>query len=160
MVRRNCLILRNRIGRLARRAHLMKATRMPSMDELAAIITRHAPEPGMYGTALPRLSLFRVDKPTMPIPSVYEASLCLIAQGAKRVSLGDHSLVYDASRYLIVSVDLPLTGHIIEAAPDRPYLCCKIDLDIPALADLSLTKGRPCGPIRRPRWRSIPAIPT
>ena len=96
----------------------------------------------MYGTALPRLSLFRVDRPTLPIPSVYEASLCLIAQGAKRVSLGDQSLVYDASHYLIVSVDLPLTGHIIEAAPDRPYLCCKIDLDISALADLIVAEGQ------------------
>ncbi|WP_336740346.1 AraC family transcriptional regulator [Aureimonas altamirensis] len=65
-----------------------------------------------------------------------EASLCLIAQGAKRVSLGEHSVVYDASRYLLVSVDLPLVGHVLEASPERPYLCCKIDFDLAVLADL------------------------
>lgn len=112
------------------------------MDELASIITRHAPDPGMYGTALKCLSLYRVEQPTEPMPSVYEASLCLIAQGAKRVALGDYSLVYDASHYLVVSVDLALSGHIIEAAPDRPYLCCKIDLDLSALADLIVEQGK------------------
>lgn len=111
------------------------------MDQLSSIIMRHAPEAGMHSTALGCLSLFRVERPTMPIPSVYEASLCLITQGAKRVSLGDHHVIYDASRYLVVSVDLPLTGHIIEAAPDKPYLCCKIDLDLSALADLIVAEG-------------------
>lgn len=114
---------------------------MNKMANLAEIITRHAPATGMYGTALGCLSLFRADRPTLPIPSVYEASLCLIAQGSKRVSIGDHSLIYDAAHYLVVSVDLPLTGHIIEAGPDEPYLCCKIDLDLPALADLIVAEG-------------------
>jgi AraC-like DNA-binding protein len=118
---------------------------MQSMNQLAGIIARHAPATGMYGTAIPNLSLFRADRPTLPIPSVYEASLCLIAQGAKRVSIGEDSLDYDASRYLLVSVDLPLTGHIIAAAPDAPYLCCKIDLDLPALADLIIASGLPMG---------------
>ena len=116
---------------------------MDKMATLAEIITRFAPATGAYNTELPCLSLFRADRPTLPIPAVYEASLCLIAQGAKRVAIGDHSLVYDASHYLIVSVDLPLTGHIIEAGPDKPYLCCKIDLDLSVLADLIIAEGGP-----------------
>ena len=116
---------------------------MEKMAHLAEIITRHAPATGMYTTALRCLSLFRADRPTLPIPSVYEASLCLIAQGAKRVSIGDRSLVYDASHYLLVSVDLPMAGHIIAAGPGEPYLCCKIDLDLPALADLIIAEGMP-----------------
>lgn len=106
------------------------------MRQLADAITRRCPQTGAYQTDLPSLSLFRADQPSLPIPSVYEASLCLIAQGAKRISLAETSLVYDASSYLVVSVDLPLTGHIIEASPDSPYLCCKINLDLAMLADL------------------------
>lgn len=113
---------------------------MISMHELAATITRHAPRTGAFLTAVPNLSLFRADQPTMPIPSVYEASLCLIAQGAKLVSIAERSLLYDASRYLLVAVDLPLTGHIIEASPAAPYLCCKIDLDMAELVDLVVTE--------------------
>jgi AraC-like DNA-binding protein len=66
----------------------------------------------------------------------------LIAQGSKRVSIGEHSVVYDAAHYLLVSVDLPLVGHIIDASHDRPYLCCKIDLDPVQLADLMVAEGR------------------
>lgn len=109
---------------------------MKKIAELAQVIKRHAPKPGMTGTQVPRLSLFRANQPSAPTPAVYEASLCLIAQGAKRVSLGDEGLLYDASRYLLVSVDLPLVGHVIEASAEAPYLCCKIDLDPAALAEL------------------------
>lgn len=118
---------------------------MQTITKLAQLIMRHAPETGMCGTPISRLSLIRTNEPSAPVPAVYEASLCLIAQGAKRVSLGEQSVVYDASRYLLVSVDLPLVGHVLEAHPDRPYLCCKIDLDLAALADL-LVDERGAGP--------------
>jgi len=114
---------------------------METIAELAQVIKRHAVKPGMAETLLPRLQLFRADQPSAPTPAVYEASLCLIAQGSKRVSLGDESLLYDASRYLLVSVDLPLVGHVIEASAEAPYLCCKIDLDPAVLAELMISDG-------------------
>ncbi|ESR24098.1 AraC family transcriptional regulator [Lutibaculum baratangense] len=118
---------------------------MDRLQELAALVMRHAGHSGMAGTSVPALSLIRADQPTVPTPAVYEASLCLIAQGSKRVSLGEHSVVYDASRYLLVSVDLPLVGHVTEASPGKPYLCCKIDLDQGVLADLIATEGGATG---------------
>lgn len=114
---------------------------MRTITDLAAAILKYAPPSGICATEVPGLSVIRADQPTISVPSVYEASLCLIAQGAKHVSLGDHSVVYDASRYLLVSVDLPLVGHVIEASLDAPYLCCKIDLDITALSDLMIAEG-------------------
>ncbi|PZU11585.1 AraC family transcriptional regulator [Sphingomonas sp.] len=114
---------------------------MNSIADLASAITRHAPHTGMAGTNVPRLTLIRANGPSEPVPAVYEASLCLIAQGAKSVSLGDRKVVYDAARYLLVSVDLPLVGHVLEASADAPYLCCKIDLDQSALADLIVAEG-------------------
>jgi AraC-like DNA-binding protein len=116
---------------------------MDIIQELAALILRHGPTEGMSGTTMPRLSLIRANGPTMPVPSVYEASLCLIAQGSKRVSLATRTVTYDAARYLLVSVNLPLVGHITEASPNEPYLCCKIDLDLTVLADLIIAEGGP-----------------
>lgn len=119
---------------------------MDRLSDLAALIGRHIPKSGMVSTAIRRLSLFRLDQPSGAVPAVYEASLCLIAQGKKRVSLASHSVVYDASHYLLVSVDLPLVGHVLEAAPDAPYLCCKIDLDLTVVADLTVAeKASPKG---------------
>lgn len=114
---------------------------MLRIADLATLIARHIPRAGMAATSIGCLSLFRADELTVPLPAVYNASLCLIAQGAKRVSLGEQSLVYDAAHYLLVSVDLPLVGHVIQADPGAPYLCCKIDIDQAALADLIVAEG-------------------
>lgn len=114
---------------------------MSSIADLAMLVARHVPRTGMASTPIRQLSLFRADEPTVPLPAVYDASLCIIAQGSKRVSLGEQSLVYDAAHYLLVSVDLPLIGHVITADRDAPYLCCKIDINQTVLADLVLTEG-------------------
>lgn len=114
---------------------------MDRIVELAAIIDRHVVGTGICSTAMPHVSLIRADAPSTPTPAVYEASLCLIAQGSKRVSIGEHSVVYDAAHYLLVSVDLPLVGHVLDASPERPYLCCKIDFDAAMLADLMASEG-------------------
>jgi AraC-like DNA-binding protein len=125
---------------------------MDRITDLATLIARHVPRTGMATTPIARLSLFRADEPTVPLPAVYEASLCLIAQGAKRVSLGEQSLIYDAAHYLLVSIDLPLVGHVIQADREAPYLCCKIDIDQAALTDLILAEGS-----RAPR-SDLPAL--
>ncbi len=114
---------------------------MDQIAELAAIIDRHVVGTGICTTTMPHVSLIRADAPSTPTPAVYEASLCLIAQGSKRVSIGERSVVYDAAHYLLVSVDLPLVGHVLDASPERPYLCCKIDLDPATLADLMASEG-------------------
>lgn len=114
---------------------------MDRIAELSALIDRHVVGTGICSTAMPHLSLIRADAPSTPTPAVYEASLCLIAQGSKRVSIGEHSVVYDAAHYLLVSVELPLVGHVLDASPERPYLCCKIDLDAAILADLLASEG-------------------
>ncbi len=114
---------------------------MDRIAELSALIDRHVVGTGICSTTLPHVSLIRADAPSTPTPAVYEASLCIIAQGSKRVSIGEHSVVYDAAHYLLVSVDLPLVGHVLDASPQRPYLCCKVDLDPAMLADLMASEG-------------------
>lgn len=132
---------------------------MSSITDLAEAIARHTPENGIAATAVPHLSLIRAEQLADPVPSVYEASLCLIAQGAKRVSLGDRSVIYDAARYLVVSVDLPLTGHVTQASPEAPYLCCKIDLDQAALTELILAEEAGVPPPAAPLLAVYPGDP-
>jgi len=131
---------------------------MRDAADLASLIARHLPTPGMIATALPRLSLFRADAPSAPLPAVYEASVCLIAQGAKRVALADQVILYDAAHHLVVSLDLPLVGHVVRASREAPYLCCKIDFDLSVLTDLVLAGGGPVdGPA--PVLASCPSDP-
>lgn len=111
---------------------------METLARLADIIARHAPVDGAFDTPLPGVSLLRASAPTMPMPVVYEPTLCLVAQGRKQAVLGTTAYVYDAATYLVASVDLPVMGAVIEASPDRPYLCLRLNLDMAALSELAL----------------------
>src|SRR6266702_1742324 len=94
-------------------------------------------------TAVPGLSLFRRDEPTEPITGMYEPSICLIAQGAKRVLLGDDAYVYDAHHYLITSVHLPTVVQIIEASREKPYLGLRLMLDLREISQLMADSNLP-----------------
>lgn len=96
--------------------------------ELAERIARHLPRDGRHEAA-PGLFLIRYSLPAGPIYAVSEPSFCIIVQGRKELLLGRERYGYDASRYLLTSVGLPLVGHIIEASKERPYLAVRLVLD-------------------------------
>lgn len=116
----------------------MKETSMINLPEFAELILRHTPSDGVHPCALPRVTLIRSSGPTMPMPVIYRPSVCLVAQGRKQAVLGDAMLVYDAAKFLVVSVDLPVVGSVIEASRQAPYLCLQYDLDPALLSDLVL----------------------
>jgi AraC-like DNA-binding protein len=158
IARMDCTILQEWPARLVGEARAWEACGMHSMADLSALILRHTPGEGVHASAVPCLSLIRADAPTLRVPAVYEASICLIAQGAKHVALGGEGLVYDAAHFLLVSVDLPLVGHVTQARPDAPYLCCKIDFDHAMLAELVLAEGE-VGEGHPPVLASYPVTP-
>jgi AraC-like DNA-binding protein len=111
---------------------------MRQVEELAALIARFAPIDGVHDTALPRLKVVRLSQPSEPMHGLHEPALCIIAQGAKQVILGDRIYRYDAAHCLVVSLDLPVIGQVIEATPEKPYLCVKLELDPAAIGALML----------------------
>jgi len=67
---------------------------------------------------------------------MYEPSICLVAQGAKRVQLGGDTYVYDAHHYLITSLHLPTVVQIVEASPEKPYLGLRLTFDLREVSQL------------------------
>src|SRR5208283_982135 len=100
-----------------------------ALESLGNSIARWTDKGEQHVTAIPGLSLFRRAEPTEPISGMYEPSICLVAQGAKRVLLGDDTYVYDAQHYLITSVHLPTVVQVIKASPEKPYLGLRLKLD-------------------------------
>jgi hypothetical protein len=96
---------------------------------LASIIQRFAPEYGVFETAVPPLHFIRSDAATDAIHTIHKPGLCIVVQGRKEVRLRDESYVYDPLNYLVVSVTLPLAGQVIDASPEQPYLCIRLDID-------------------------------
>ncbi|MGV2098069.1 AraC family transcriptional regulator N-terminal domain-containing protein [Rhizobium sp. 21-4511-3d] len=109
---------------------------MEKIAQLAELIDRHAGTDGSFDTALPRVGIIRSSAKTEPIHTMYEPSCCIVAQGRKRAVVGDRVHVYDSAHYLVVGVDLPVIGAVVEASADRPYLCMRVQLDRGMLAEL------------------------
>lgn len=109
---------------------------MQDLHELSGLIERHAPVDGVTATPLPRVALLRSSAPTEPLHTLYDPSICLVAQGRKRACLGGVEYLYRASEYLVVGLDLPVIGAVIEASADAPYLCLKLQLDRSVLVDM------------------------
>ncbi len=111
---------------------------MENLTELKQRIARHAPEDGFFDTAVPGLSLIRSQAVSDPVHTLYDPSFCLVASGRKRARIGSREIVYDTGGCLVVGIDLPIIGAVIEATTDDPYLCLKLSLDRGMLADLLL----------------------
>jgi AraC-like DNA-binding protein len=101
-------------------------------------IARHAPEDGTHATPLPGTRLIRSSSPTLPMPVIYEPTVCFVAQGRKRAVLGETVYHYDPRTFLVASVGLPVMGSVVAASSSQPYLSVQLDLDPAALAELAL----------------------
>ena len=87
-------------------------------------------------TDVPGLLLTRRTAPTAPASATYEPSLAVVAQGRKRATLAGTTFIFDQSRYLLTSLDLPVICNVIEASEAVPYLCFVLKLEIPVVRDL------------------------
>ncbi len=96
--------------------------------ELAERIARRLPEDGR-AEIQPGLHLNRVSSTGDAVFALIEPSLCVIAQGGKEILVGDERYRYDPGRYLIVTVQLPAVGRVVDASPERPYLSLRLVLD-------------------------------
>ncbi len=66
----------------------------------------------------------------------YQPGVTVIAQGRKRVDLGRTTFIYDASRFLLTSVDLPVVSRVIEASEEVPCLAMSLKLEMPVVREL------------------------
>jgi AraC-like DNA-binding protein len=87
-------------------------------------------------TDIPGLLLSRRTAPTAPASATYEPSLAVVAQGRKRAVLGGTPFIFDESRYLLTSLDLPVICNVIEASEEVPYLCFVLKLEMPVVREL------------------------
>ncbi|MFC8779025.1 AraC family transcriptional regulator N-terminal domain-containing protein [Streptomyces nigra] len=112
---------------------------MDLLEELRALLARHVrPD---WTTAIEGVHIARVDRSEPPVPEMTGTVLAVIAQGAKRLSLGDRLFEYGPGEYLVASVDLPVTGQFVRVDPDHPALGFGMVLEPSAVAELLLQAG-------------------
>jgi AraC-like DNA-binding protein len=87
-------------------------------------------------TDIPGLTLTRRTRPMDPASGTYEPSIAVVAQGRKRVDLGRTTFIFDPSRFLLTSLDLPIIGQVIEASEKEPFLCLMLKLEMSVVREL------------------------
>ncbi|MDC0611671.1 AraC family transcriptional regulator [Vibrio sp.] len=105
-------------------------------QQLAQQIQKWTGDQNQFDTDIPGLRLSRWTSPTEPTSYTHKPSICLIAQGKKRVLLGEESYTYDKNHFLVSSVNLPIIANIIEADPSHPYLGLIMELDLHEISQL------------------------
>lgn len=109
-----------------------ESLRQQMLQQLLHVITSN----GLSDTIIPGVKLYRSDGPTAAAPTIYEPTLCLLVQGSKKIWLGDEQLQYRELQYLLAPVTLPVSGKVITASPDQPYIALSLSLDLRELTDL------------------------
>ncbi|MFJ4465915.1 AraC family transcriptional regulator N-terminal domain-containing protein [Streptomyces sp. NPDC089424] len=128
--------------------------RSPRLEELRTLLARHArPD---WTTAVDGVLVSKVDRPDPPAPSMTGTVLAVIAQGAKRLALGEKVFEYRAGQYLVASVDLPVTGQFLQDVPGQPALGFGLTLEPSAVAELMRQDGP--GDARRTPGGAPPGI--
>ncbi|MGK5011524.1 AraC family transcriptional regulator N-terminal domain-containing protein [Janthinobacterium sp. MDB2-8] len=112
------------------------STQILPQDEIATLISRHAPRNGDYATSIGNLTFHRQSSVTESLFHAARPSVAIIAQGAKDVTLGTETFHYSRMQYLLTSVDLPVQVRVAEASEQQPHLCVVLGIDIADVAAL------------------------
>ncbi|HKW84679.1 MAG TPA: AraC family transcriptional regulator [Burkholderiaceae bacterium] len=131
---------------------------MEPLDELRYLITRHAGSPPA-ALAASGIKAVLAESPTEIAHHVLEPMLAVVAQGAKRAVLGDRIYEYGAGQYLVVSVDLPIAGHVFQASRERPYLAAGFTLKPTTIATLLLEMAAHDRPSTEPAGLGVSDAP-
>ena len=138
---------------LERETQWMQANR----EELVERIERTMRQDGSV-QPLPGLHLYRHSIPLEPVYSLVEPSVCVVAQGSKEFLLGESRYRYDPFHYLLVTVNLPYVGQVLEASKERPFLSLRLNL-APVLVGEILVETGHVSPRTHAEVRAITVSP-
>ena len=92
---------------------------------------------GIASTPIPGLLAVRATAPSGIVHAVSRPMVCLVLQGAKRVTMGPNSFDFGAGDSLLITADVPIVSQITRASRVAPYLSLVMELDYAVIADLS-----------------------
>jgi AraC-like DNA-binding protein len=126
-------------------------SRSQQVTELRALIERHAgssaerASDGVVSTAIEGVLVSSISGPTEPSGARTGTVLAVIAQGGKRLAIGERVYEYRTGQYLVASVDLPITGQAWHASAAEPALGFGLLLKPATIASLLLDAAEDAG---------------
>jgi hypothetical protein len=112
-------------------------------NALARAIGCFAQTDGDHTTAIPALTLHRRKAPTERLHCILNLGLGIVAQGDKRVLLGDESIDYGPGQSMLTTIDLPVVSHITRASVAEPFLGMILTLDVRSIVQIASEMDEP-----------------
>ncbi|MBD1228107.1 AraC family transcriptional regulator [Xenorhabdus griffiniae] len=101
------------------------------LQQLAGKVAKLAsPNTHAAKTAIPQLTLCYLEQPIEPVSWLYDPSIMVIAQGTKRVTIGDRSYCCDPQQLLVTSTNIPTITQICTASKETPFFALMLKLNI------------------------------
>jgi AraC-like DNA-binding protein len=123
------------------------------MSELARALLRFAEGQAgesPFATAIEGMAIMRSDQPKPPSHLIFRPAMCIVAQGAKWASFGGQRLEYRAGQALVIGVETPSIGKVVEASPGEPCLVLAFELDLAIMRSVAEALDAPPRPSGRP----------
>ena len=105
-----------------------------SLEQLCNLVNRA--EPRRTETGISRLAMVKGEIPAHKLAAVYEPMINLVVQGSKILTIGEQVLHYNPASYFVMSVDLPATGKVVAASPDKPYMAISLTISTAVVAEM------------------------
>lgn len=96
---------------------------------LVEMLLQRMPAPGDYAAGFGNVSTVRCDTNLTLCSCICRPFVLLIVQGEKSIKLGNRILEYAEGEYMLTDVDMPSQFRKVRAAPGRPYLSVRVELD-------------------------------
>lgn len=106
------------------------------LDAVRRFADAHADSDGLAPTPIPGLMAVRAVAPSELLHDVHRPMVCLVQQGAKRVTAGTRTVEFSAGDSLLVTADLPTVSQITRASAAAPYYSLVLELDPAVVTDL------------------------
>lgn len=112
------------------------------MDELKNAVRsyalRHADHDGLARTPISGFEMMCVDTPRGDLQAVYRPLVCVVLQGAKRMTVGRECRTITAGESVIVSADMPVVGRVVQASMAAPYMAVAVHLQLALIAEMAV----------------------
>lgn len=119
---------------------LMSTTLLTAVNDM---LKQQPAGSGCFHTAIAGLDIIRSFQQVDANHGLYRPSLCVVLAGEKQILLGDQCLTYGQMQALVVSMDVPACGRIVEASKAGPFIGITLELDFSELSELITRMDRP-----------------
>lgn len=109
-----------------------------NQDRMIELLDKLVPEEGVIQDIIKKVDLFRITASIPRLPQTYEPGILILAQGQKRIFIGDDVFIYNPLNYLVLSVPLPLECETTASA-EKPLMGIKIKVDAKTVGEILLS---------------------